>query len=265
VIHFVTDPADPRLHDYRDIKDARVAGHGKGGKFVAESEVVVRRLLASGLRVDSVLLTAPRLTALEAVLPSEVPIYVVAQEVMDGVAGLPVHRGCLAVGERPADAHVPEGVRRVVVLEDLVDVDNVGALVRNAAAFGVDALLLSPRCADPYYRKAIRVSAGAVFALPIVRAERWPTDLVALRDHHGLALLGAALDAEATPLHTFIPPARYALVLGAEGPGLALETKRLCDALITIPMVNADSLNVATAGAVILDGLRSPRPDRQDA
>ena len=118
---------------------------------------------------------------------------------MDGVAGFHVHRGCLAVGRRPGGARLPADARTVVVLEDLVDVDNLGAMVRNAAAFGADALLLSPRAADPYYRKAIRVSMGSVFTMPIVRAERWPDDLLALKQQ-GLSLVAAVLDEAALPL-----------------------------------------------------------------
>lgn len=257
-VHFVTDPADPRLDDYRDLKDRRL--DERGGRFMAESELVVRKLLASGLRVHSVLLTAPRLRSLEPALPEEVPVLVAPQALLDRIAGFPVHRGCLAVGERPREARLPEDARLVVVLEDLVDVDNLGAMARNAAAFGADALVLSPRCADPFYRKAIRVSAGAVFALPIVRATRWPEDLLALRERHGLALVAAVLAPDATPLDRFAPPPRLALLLGAEGPGLAAATRTLCDALVTIPMARADSLNVATAGAVFLHHLRARMP-----
>lgn len=250
-VHFLADPADPRLEDYRDIKDRRPAE--ARGKFVAESELVVRKLLTSGLPVESVLLTAPRLAAMEAALATyDGPVYVVPQEVMDGVAGFHVHRGCLAIGRRPTEARVPDGARVVVALEDFVDVDNVGALARNAAAFGADALLLSPGCADAFYRKAIRVSAGAVFALPVVRAAAWPDDLLALRARLGLTLVGAVLDPDAVPLAALAPPPRFALVLGAEGPGLAPGTRRLCDVRVTIPMAAADSLNVAAAGAVLL-------------
>jgi tRNA G18 (ribose-2'-O)-methylase SpoU len=142
----------------------------------------------------------------------------------------------------------------VVVLVDLVDVDNLGAMARNAAAFGADAMLLSPRCADPFYRKAVRTSAGAVLSLPIIRATRWPDDVLALRDQ-GFALVGAVLDERAIPLAGFVPPARLAILFGSEGPGLDEATKRACDTLVTIPMAKSpavDSLNVATAGAVVL-------------
>jgi tRNA G18 (ribose-2'-O)-methylase SpoU len=250
-VHFVTDVADPRLDDYRDLKDHRLKQDS--GKLIAESELCVRRLLASALPVHSLLLTAPHLARLEGALRPGLPVFVAPQDVLDRVAGLHVHRGCLAVAARPAAASIPDQATTVVVLEDLVDVDNLGAMTRNAAAFGADALLLSPRCADPYYRKAVRVSAGSVFHLPIVRATRWPEDLLALRDR-GLTLVAAVLDDAATPLSAFVWPARVAILLGSEGPGLTSETKRLCDHRVTIPMARdrADSLNVATAGALFL-------------
>jgi tRNA G18 (ribose-2'-O)-methylase SpoU len=252
VLTFVTDPADPRLDDYRALKDRHL--NEEGGKFVAESEGVVRKLLASKLRVQSVLLTAPRLHTLEDVL-GDVEVLVAPQEILDGVVGFHVHRGCLAIGERPSHAVIPAGARAIVVLEDLVDVDNLGAMARNAAALGADAILLSPRCADPFYRKAIRVSMGSVFHLPIVRATDWPHELRALREQ-GFTVVGAILDSDSVPIQAFAPPARFALVLGAEGPGLSPGTKKLCDARVTIPMApGADSLNVATAGAVLLHQL----------
>jgi tRNA G18 (ribose-2'-O)-methylase SpoU len=249
----IADAADPRLADYQKLKERDLAR--LSGRFVAESERVVRRLIASGLGVASVLVSPPRLRALHDVLGGPFPVYVGAQAVLDAVAGFHVHRGCLAIGERPPPRPLPEGARRVVVLEDLVDVDNLGAMVRNAAAFGADALLLSPRCADPFYRKAIRVSLGSVFDLPVVRLASWPDDLGALRAR-GFALVAAVLSPDATPLARFTPPERWALLLGAEGPGLSPEAVRLCDHRITIPMApGADSLNVATAGAVMLYAL----------
>jgi tRNA G18 (ribose-2'-O)-methylase SpoU len=257
-IHFLTESAlnDERLADYRNLKEQRLGEDHR--RFVAESEMVVRKLLASPLRVCSVLLTTPRLTALESALAAaqnEFPIFVVPQAVMDGVAGFHVHRGCLAIAERPQNPTIPQHARLVVVAVDLVDVDNLGALVRNAAAFGADGILLSPRCADPFYRKAVRTSAGTVFSLPIVRARDWPADLRVLREAHGLSLVGAVLGDRAVSLAEFSPPPRAAILFGSEGPGLDQATQRLCDHLVTIPMAQApgiDSLNVATAAAVFL-------------
>lgn len=257
----VNDLADPRLADYRDLKDRHL--NKTSGRFVAESERVVRRLIESGLPVHSVLLTAPRLAALADALEGPFPVYLATQELLDGVAGFHVHRGCLGVGERPAVAALPHGARAVLVAEDLTDVDNLGALARHAAAFGADALALSPRSADPFYRKAIRVSLGAVFGLPILRFQRWPDDLCQLRDA-GLALIGAVVDDRATPLAAFRPrPERFALLVGSEGPGLSPAARAACDHLVTIPMPgrararppSADSLNVATATAIFLYAL----------
>lgn len=254
----VTSPDDPRLADYRALKERHL--NAQGGRFVAESERVVRRLLASPLPVWSVLVTPSRLRALEDALDARTPtppVYVASQAVMDEIAGFHVHRGCLAIGERPTTRALPPSARGILVLEDLVDVDNLGGIARNAAAFGVDAIVLSPRCADPFYRKAIRVSLGAVFDLPIVRLERWPEDLDLLRDL-GFTLLAAVLAANATPLPRFTTPARWALLLGAEGPGLSPGAVLRCHESVTIPMSTSngvDSLNVATAAAVLLYGL----------
>jgi tRNA G18 (ribose-2'-O)-methylase SpoU len=257
-VHFLTESAleDPRLGDYRNLRDQRLGE--ASGRFIAESDLVVRKLLAARLPVHSLLLTASRLAALETTLAAahpDVPVYVVPQTVMNQVAGYHVHRGCLAVAERPRHARLPDDARLVVVLVDLVDVDNLGTMARNAAAFGADALLLSPRCADPFYRKAVRTSVGAVLSLPIVRAVRWPEDLLALRRPDGFQLVGAVVGPHAQPLAQFAPPPRMAMLFGPEGPGLDQPTQDLCDALVTIPMAasqGVDSLNVAAAGAVFL-------------
>jgi tRNA G18 (ribose-2'-O)-methylase SpoU len=246
----VRDPDDPRLADYRLLKERHL--NAQGGRFVAESERVVRRLVDSGLVVHSVLVTAPRLATLADALAGPFPVFVAAQPVLDAVAGFHVHRGCLAIGERPRAAPLPRGAGALVVAEDLTDVDNLGAVARHAAAFGAGALVLSPRCADPFYRKAIRVSLGAVFTLPVVRAQTWPGDLEALRAD-GVAIVGAVVEPDATPLARFAPPERFALLLGAEGPGLSTAARACCDHRVTIPMSpGADSLNVATAAAIFL-------------
>jgi tRNA G18 (ribose-2'-O)-methylase SpoU len=246
---------DPRLADYRDLKDRRLGP--ESGRFIAESEIVVRKLIAAGFRIHSLLLTAPRLAALEPALAAaagNVPVFLVPQSVMDGIAGFHVHRGCLSVAERPRCSVVPDHARTVVVLVDLVDVDNLGSIVRNAAAFGADAVLLSPRSADPFYRKAVRTSAGAVFSLPIVRATAWPGDLLALREQ-GFSLVAAVVADDAVPLASYVPPERRAILFGSEGPGLDPSIQRLCDQRVTIPMAKrpgVDSLNVATASTVFL-------------
>jgi tRNA G18 (ribose-2'-O)-methylase SpoU len=251
----VHDVDDPRLADYRHLKDRDLSAEG-GGRFIAESERVVERLVRSQLDVHSVLLTRARLATLGPTLRDSgrtCPIYVAEQALLNQIAGFPVHRGCLAVGQRPAITDVPPDARTLLVLEDLVDADNLGGCVRNAAAFGVDALILSPRCADPFYRKAIRVAIGSTFALPIVRLGSWPDGLVTLKQRLGVHVLGAVVDERARPLATVARPERVALLLGSEGPGLSPAARAACDGLVTIPMAaGADSLNVATAGAVAL-------------
>ncbi len=255
----IGDADDPRLLDYRELKERRLAEDS--GKLVAESELVVKKLLESGLRVVSVLVAPPRLAALEPALRAaegDYPVYLASQEILDRVVGFHVHRGCLAVALRPAAPRLPDELETLVVLEDLVDVDNLGSLVRNAAALGGEALLLSPRCADPYYRKAVRTSTGHVFAMPIVRARSWPGELAALKPR--FQLLALTLSERARPLHELALSPRVALVLGTEGRGLSPEAVAACDVEVTIPMApRADSLNVATAGALALYQLRLAR------
>ncbi len=254
-IEHVDDPRDERLRPFRELKEARLAA--ESGLFIAESEVVVRKLLVSGLTVRALLVTPPRLAALEPVLPHDVPVYVMAQPAMDAVAGFHVHRGCLAAAERPTGS-IPPGATTLLVLEDLVDVDNVGSLVRNAAALGADAVVLSPRCADPFYRKAVRTSAGHVFTLPIVRLGRWPEELGALAER--FTLVAAVTDRAAVPLSRFAWPERVAILLGTEGAGLTPAARAACRAAVTIEMApHADSLNVAVAGALVLHGRAAAR------
>jgi tRNA G18 (ribose-2'-O)-methylase SpoU len=191
-------------------------------------------------------------------------VLAVVPAVIKQVVGFPFHRGVLALGERPENPVMPAAARRVLVLEDLTDVDNLGALMRIGAAFGVDAALLSPRCADPYYRKALRTAVGCTFSLPVVRASAWPGELRLLRERLGCRLIAAVVDEAATPLSRYMPSEPLALCVGSEGPGLSAAARALCDDEVTIPMARgADSLNVAVAAAIILhhlDGAATPPP-----
>ena len=254
----VEDPQDPRLADYRDIRDAQ--RRLRTGTFIAEGRQVVLRLLGTGrYRTRSVLVTPPALDA------AGVRTFLVRLEIVKAIVGLEFHHGCLAVGERglepSADAVFAEArTDRVVVLEDLGDASNVGAIFRNALAFDAGAILLSPGTADPLYRKAIRVSAGAAVALPFARLPDWPRDLKRVRDAgYTLVALTPREDAvDITTLGRDRPrPARLALLLGTEGRGLSPEALAAADLHVRIPMAPAmDSLNVATAGAVALQVLR---------
>lgn len=250
----ITSWEDPRLDDYRNLKERQL--DAAGGKFIAESERVVRKLVESDLQVVSILVTAPRLASLRPALSRSCPVYLASQELLDRVAGFHVHRGCLAVGVRPPAPSLPASPRLVVAAEDLVDVDNLGSLVRNATAFGADALLLSPRCADPYYRKAVRVAAGNTFFLPVLRLASWPGGLREVAADHRMTIIGAVCSASARPLHSLAVPERAIVLVGSEGPGLSGAAREICDELVTIPMRGgADSLNVATAAAVFLHHL----------
>jgi len=263
-VETVEDPGDPRLADYREIRDAE--RRRLDGTFIAEGRQVVRRLLSAGrYRVRSALVTPPALHALgEALAAAGVPTYLVRQDVVEAVVGIEFHHGCLAAGERgaepTADAVLAEARSdRLVVLEGLGDASNVGASFRNALAFGVGAVFLAPGTADPLYRKAIRVSSGATVALPFTRLADWPRDLERLRGA-GYTVLALTPRAEAVDIGELGDrrplPARLALLLGTEGRGLSAEALAAADLQVRIPMApEMDSLNVAAAGAVALHWL----------
>lgn len=263
-VETVEDPEDPRLTDYREIRDAD--RRRQTGTFIAEGRQVVLRLLDAGrYRARSALVTPPALESLGAALTAaEVPTYLVRQDIVKAIVGIEFHHGCLAVGERGPE-QTPQAIlaetRRetVVVLEDLGDASNVGAIFRNALAFGVGAIFLSPGTADPLYRKAIRVSAGAAVALPFARLAEWPRDLQHVRDagYTVLALTPRPEAVDICTLGTTRPrPARVALLLGTEGRGLSADALAAADLQVRIPMApQMDSLNVATAGAVALHWL----------
>ncbi|MGB7448266.1 MAG: RNA methyltransferase [Ornithinimicrobium sp.] len=259
---------DERVRDYFALTDValRRVLEPREGLFLAESAKVIARSLAAGHRMRSLLL-APRWLSdfqdLVAACEAEaVPVYVASPEVIERMTGFHLHRGALASMHRPSPRAVGElldGARRVVVLEDIVDHTNVGALFRSAAALGADAVLVTPRCADPLYRRSIRVSMGTVFQVPWTRLERWPEDLGQL-SQRGFVVAACTLAPDAVSLADFAerPPQRLALVLGSEGDGLSARTEAAADLRLAIPMAGGvDSLNVAAAGAVVLWALRT--------
>ncbi|WP_139983310.1 TrmH family RNA methyltransferase [Nocardioides litoris] len=260
----VTDPDDPRLADYRDLRDVtlRRSLEVEHGLFLAEGEKVVRRAWEAGFRPRSFLMSARWVDGLADVLAPAAalgaPCFVVPEEVVEAVTGFQVHRGALASYERralPPVAEVLAGARSVVVLEDLVDHTNVGAVLRSAAALGLDAALLAPRCADPLYRRAVKVGMGAVFALPWTRVPDWRTALPDLSTA-GFTTVALTLAEDSVPLDEAVAGReKVALVLGSEGHGLSAAWERAADVRATIPMargpeVGVDSLNVAAAAAV---------------
>lgn len=268
-IEAIDDPADPRVADYRDLRDP--GGRRDAGVFIAESRSVVRRLLASRFRTRSILLTAPALESLGDALAARgerLPVYVTSHEVVRRIVGFDFHRGCLAAGERGAAAEPgtltsPAGSRLLVVLEALANPDNVGGVFRNAMALGADGVLLSPGCADPLYRKAIRVSAGGTLAVPFAPLADWPGGLAGLRAA-GFTLVALTTRRDAVDVATFGTtrpvPARVAVLLGNEGAGLSRDARAAADVEVTIPMARGvDSLNVATASGIALERLARRR------
>jgi tRNA G18 (ribose-2'-O)-methylase SpoU len=247
----VSDPDDPRLADFRNLTDADVRPDRRG-VVIAEGANVVQRLVDSPYPIRAVLGVANRIAALRAVLDAaDVPVFQVDKWTLSAVVGFRVTRGVLASADRapaPDLAGLIAGARRIAVLEGLNDFENLGALFRNAAAFGIDAVLLDPRCADPLYRRSVRVSMGHVLRVPFaVLPGAWPDSLAVLADCPTIALTPAG----ATALRDVDPPARWAVLLGAEGPGLSAAALDRAQLRVRIPMApGVDSLNVATAAAV---------------
>jgi tRNA G18 (ribose-2'-O)-methylase SpoU len=263
----VTDRHDPRLRDYVALRDValRRSLEAEHGLFLAEGEKVIRRAVDAGFTVRSMLLAPRWLDALSDVLAAvdDAPCYLAPDDVVEAVTGFHVHRGALASLRRRPEARLEDvlaGARSVVVLEDLVDHTNVGAIFRSAAALGVDAVVLSPRCADPLYRRSVKVAMGAVFSVPYARLPSW-YDAVALLQTRGFRVLALTPAVDAVALEEVVAGERWALALGAEGPGLSPRWLAGADAQVKIPLSRGvDSLNVAAAAAIACYALRRQRP-----
>jgi tRNA G18 (ribose-2'-O)-methylase SpoU len=260
----VTDPATLPLNDFTQLTDValRSIREPAEGVYLAESAKVIRRALAAGHRPRSALVLEKWLPEIGPLLePFDVPVYVGSTDLLESVTGFVMHRGAIAAMHRPQLPEVADllrGARRVVVLEDIVDHTNVGAIFRSVAGLGADAVLITPRCADPLYRRSVRVSMGTVLQVPWTRLPEWPEAETALRVA-GFTIAALALDDRAVELGTFAadPPERLALVLGAEGDGLTRAALEAADSTVVIPMLHGvDSLNVASAAAVALWALR---------
>jgi tRNA G18 (ribose-2'-O)-methylase SpoU len=253
----IDDPADPRLTDYRDLRDVELRKHLEStqGLFLAEGEKVVRRAIEAGYAARSFLMAARWVDSLSEVLAAtSAPCYVVSESLAERVTGFHVHRGALASLERRpllSVVDVVAGARSILVLEDIVDHTNVGAIFRSGAALGFDAVLLAPRCADPLYRRSIKVAMGAVFNLPWTRLPDWrgaPPLLTEL----GFTSIALTLAQDAVPIETAVAGVeKVALLLGSEGHGLSAVWQEAADKRAVIPMADGiDSLNVAAATAV---------------
>ncbi|TXK17619.1 RNA methyltransferase [Homoserinibacter sp. GY 40078] len=262
----VDDPADPRLSDYFSLTDVvlRRLSEPQRGLYIAESTKVIQRALDAGHRPRSVLLQEKWIPDLEPLLADlDVPVYVAPASMLEQITGFVLHRGALASMHRPVlptVAEVLRHARRVVVLEDIVDHTNVGAIFRAVAGLGADAVLVTPRCADPLYRRSVRVSMAAVLQIPWTRLPEWPEGADELRAA-GFEIAALALSDDAVSLDRYAQeaPERVAMLFGTEGDGLSRTALANADRVVTIPMGHGvDSLNVAAASAVALWALRVP-------
>jgi tRNA G18 (ribose-2'-O)-methylase SpoU len=262
----VEKAGDPRLEDYVGLTDMalRQRREPAEGLFIGEGEKVIRRALAAGHPLRSMLLARKWLAGLaDVVEATDAPVYVASDAVLEQVTGFAVHRGALASLHRlplPAASELLVGAHRVAVLEDFTNSTNTGAVFRAAAALGIDAVLLSPRCADPLYRRSVKVSMGTVFAVPWARLPAWPDALAVVRGA-GFSVLALTPDPAALALAEVSSRvlSRCALLLGAEGPGLSPDALGAADLAVRIPMARGvDSLNVAAAAAVAFYAVAHP-------
>lgn len=264
----VTDPSDLRLADYRDLTDRRLRQlrERSEGFFIAEGAIVLEALAETGWTVRSVLITPARLEILSDVVARfDAPVLVASRQVMDAVGGFPIHRGVLAAAVRPAPRpwiEFIDSARLLLLVEEVNDLENVGSLFRVAAAFGAAAVVLSPNCADPLYRRCIRVSMGHALRVPFAVADDWPAPIAEL-SRRGWVVAGLS---PAAPLgvEQLAGADRVAVVVGAEGPGLRPQSLAACSTRVAIPMApGVDSLNVAVAAAIAMyEATRRASPGR---
>ncbi|MGW7080887.1 TrmH family RNA methyltransferase [Streptomyces sp. NPDC054871] len=264
----IDDPTDPRLRDYTGLTDVELRRKREPaeGLFIAEGEKVIRRAKQAGYEMRSMLLSAKWVDVMRDVIDEvPAPVYAVNPDLAEQVTGYHVHRGALASMQRkplPTSDELLTRARRVVVMESVNDHTNIGAIFRSAAALGMDAVLLSPDCADPLYRRSVKVSMGAVFSVPYARLESWPKGLDGVREA-GFNLLALTPDEKAKTLDEAAPHRmdRVALMLGAEGEGLTTKALMAADEWVRIPMAHGvDSLNVGAAAAVAFYAVATGRP-----
>ena len=254
---------DPRVAPFADIRERELAT--RDGLFVGETLIVLEAMLLRAAAIQAVL-ASPRMLARTAELLAAhgcgAPLYTAEDEVLESLTGIDLHRGVLAVAERsafePVDiaAYAPAvAPRTVLVCEDITNIDNIGQLFRIAAAFAADAVLLSPTCHDPLYRKSLRVSTGNALKVPAIRATDWPGDLARLCARFELALVSTAIQSS-VPLRSIGQPERVAIVVGHESKGVSPEVRAISRHIVRIPMAaGVDSLNVAVSAAIALDQL----------
>lgn len=254
----IDDLADPRLADFAHRTDVDLRRGAGPALYLAESLLVLERALRAGHTPRAVLSLPASVPPVEELVGPDVPVFTGPGELLAGLTGYVLHRGVVASMERPplvAPAELLAGARRVVVIDGVVDPTNVGAIFRSVAGIGADAVLVTPSCADPLYRRAIRVSMGTVLQVPWTRAPGWP-ELAAVLHAGGFQIAALALTPQAVALKEFSASERVALVLGTEGGGLGPDALEAADVHVQIPMRHGiDSLNVAAAAAVAMYAL----------
>lgn len=253
----LTDLHDPRIAVFRDLNQQNLTRYS--GLFIAEGDKVVERLLESDYGVESLLVEERFLPRFESLLPADTPLYTGPQVLLEQIIGFNFHRGVLACGRRKPPSTLKELAAKVpprslvVACPDVQDPTNLGSIIRTSASFGASAVLLGDQCADPFSRRVLRVSMGAVFGLPIIECADLAADLTLLKHELSFDLIATVVDAGAENLATSRRPHRLALLLGGEGHGLASEWLDLSTRRVTIPMqLGVDSLNVAVAAAIFL-------------
>jgi tRNA G18 (ribose-2'-O)-methylase SpoU len=256
---------DPRVALYRNLKDRELERRGR--HFIAEGEHLTRRLLASDFPVDSVMLVERRVAEIAPIVPDHVPAYVVSQELMNQIVGLKFHSGVLACGRRKLRQTIDQVVSRdaddltLVVCPEISNVENIGTMIRIAAGFGADAMILGERCHDPFWRQSVRVSMGTIFRLPLVQSDDLMRDLRRLRAEWGVEMVATVLDETAEPLAMAKRGGKLGLLFGSEAQGLDQQWIDACDRRVTIPMKHGtDSLNVAVAAGIFLYHFTSHDP-----
>jgi tRNA G18 (ribose-2'-O)-methylase SpoU len=250
---------DPRVALYRNLKDRELERRGR--HFIAEGEHLVRRLLDSDFPIDSVMLADRRVAEIAPIVPAHIPIYAVPQGLMNEILGLKFHSGVLACARRKEkltleDVVPNQGGRErltLVICPDISNVENIGSLIRLAAGFGADAMILGERCHDPFWRQSVRVSMGSIFKLPLLQTDDLMRDIRRLRQEWGVEMVATVLDPSAEPLEHAKRGPKLAILFGGEAQGLGQQWVQACDRRVTIPMHHGtDSLNVAVAAGVFL-------------
>lgn len=262
----IEDARDPRITEYLALRERGLrGGRGQDGVFIGEAVLVVAVMLETKGLTRSVLTSAKQADRMAEMIAKsnspETPLFVADEEIIRSITGFDLHRGVLASGirapveERALDDIMPDAKKdaTILVCDGIGNIDNIGLLFRNAAAFGVDAVVLSPECHDPLYRKSLRVSIGHALRVPWHRSRDWDMTLQRLTDEFGITLIGTSIESGSVPLEEIEPPARVGVVMGSEFSGIGPISLRHCAMSTRIPMVKGtDSLNVGVAAAVCL-------------